>query len=229
MDPTAPKDNQQTGEGDQENQNSPIQTGQFVVSPDPGANPGNNPNPAPTQPQPENPLPTPPPTQPDNLQADVQESVAAATGPNLAGELPQTPPTQSTPPAPEAPPVQSPQVPPAGQPNPVPFTPPTQSPPTQQQGAQPPEVPTGEGSSKIGKFKIFVIIIGLLVLITIIAALVWFFVLNKSSQTVTTSENFIAIEEPVIPSPATNGGFSDIPEATQEATEEPEPESEENL
>ena len=217
MDPTAPNDNQQNPEGNANVQNNPVQPGQFVVSGEQGAvsgDPGVNiqqPNLDPQSPVDNTGQQMPPPPGP--------------VGSQLAGESPPMP--QNDPAA------VNPQF---AAPTPA-FSAPvnTQQPDTTPFAAAPgaPMGPQAQGSqvppdsdSKMAKLKIVAIIAAILILVAIIVALVWFFVLNKkSNDQVNINTQQTQVEEPTIPSPQTESGFGDIPPATEEAappaTEEP--------
>lgn len=100
---------------------------------------------------------------------------------------------------------------PPQQPNPTPFAPPLSTSQPEQSG--PP--------STISRMRIILIIVGFIVLIALIGVAVWLFILprmqNNQSNKITTEET--PIEAPSPPPPRTTGGFSDLPSATEEASE----------
>ena len=214
MDPTAPSDNDQDQQGNENQQHNPVQPGGFVVSGEPG---GANPNQAPSNlqvPQPTAQEPKPPAGNND-LQSDLQSTVAAATGTNLAGK-----PDADVPPEPVAPLPSTEQ-----QPDPTPFTPPPPPPSGAAPTSGPSPVgtqPSGDqsgGESNSGKMKSLIIVVAVFILVAILAAVAWYFILNRG-QTV---ENNVTgdtspLELPSSPSPRTEGGFGNLPEGTPEAT-----------
>lgn len=240
MDPTARNDNPQSPDDPSsssgDNATNPIQPGQFVVageeasqnttSTDDPQVPNKPDLTASSQPPPvqTNPIGSSPQVAKDNLQnfagfASIQPPSLAAT--NL-GNIPQ----QANPPP--SPPTNasklqatSAQNPPpeteVNQPDPTPFVQPQQAQGAAQMGS--PSEP-----SKIGKLRIILILVAALVLIATIAALVWFFILNKkgdeSAKTGLTQEQ---VEEPPPPTRRTNGGFGELPPATPEATQAASP------
>ncbi|MDO8487258.1 MAG: hypothetical protein Q7S45_03120 [Candidatus Curtissbacteria bacterium] len=145
--------------------------------------------------------------------------------------MPPTPPAATLPPLPEKPPVENSPIlgatsPPAapeptipdlnpqpapsfsGQPNPTPYTPPPSGPQVQ--------MPSSGGISKIKQLRVVIIIAGVLALVIIIAALMWFFVLKpKSNQAVNVqgSGQTDVIEPSPLPK-VTQGGFGDLPQST---------------
>ncbi len=132
------------------------------------------------------------------------------------------PPPMSAPSAPQPglqfaqsiPPGTTPQ--PETQPTPTPYVPP-------QAANQEPSAP----SSTISKLKKLLIILGFLLLIVLIGALAWFFVLGKGKLPIgdnkTTQEPSIApATQTFTPPPVrTTGGFSELPPATGEAEATP--------
>lgn len=226
MDPTAPKEENQSLPGEENQQPSPIQTGQFVVSSEPGTGQAQTTNQPPDILQQVS-----QPTGAPDLQSSLNETVVAATGTNLAGEPPPAPslstnsPTQVDPNISAASNQQQ-------QPDPTPFVPPGPANPpatgVPTPEAQPQQASSGEGGSKMNKIKIVVIVVATVILIAIVAAVVWFFVLNKKASPDTSTTDQMQIEEPAVPSPQVESGFGDIPEATQEATESAEQPVEEN-
>ncbi|OGE04950.1 hypothetical protein A3B51_00520 [Candidatus Curtissbacteria bacterium RIFCSPLOWO2_01_FULL_41_18] len=102
---------------------------------------------------------------------------------------------------------------PVSQPDPTPFAPPLSPQPTQETAAPPPE-----SRSKIQKLKIIAIIVAVLVLIGIIVALVWFFVLGKQKKEPVKTDQDQVIQEEPSPSPArTDAGFGNLSQATPSA------------
>lgn len=202
MDPSAPNNNKQSfssnnpKDPNSEQPQSPIQPGQFAVA---GGDAVFKEPPAPAgagqnTPQ-EPPLTTPPAT----------------------GNQPQ--PTSAPPLSPEPQPVTSP--PPAepataqtfseSQPNPTPYVPP---------GTQ--EPPENSSPSGIKKMRMVIIIVGVLLLVVLIGALVWFFVLSKNRQSLSSNKNQnpdATVEAPSPPPLRTSGGFSEIPPATGGASQ----------
>lgn len=94
------------------------------------------------------------------------------------------------------------------QPDPTPYAPPPPTPGSQQVSAG--------GGSMIKKLRLVAIIAGVLVLLGAIAALVWFFVLGRSSQqptqTQATTQETQAVVEEATPLPKrTEGGFGTLP------------------
>ena len=198
MDPTAPNNNDPESP---KSQPSPIQPGQFVTTEEEENGQFKqppSPQPSPTsQPSASAPPPAPPP------QAAPQPPLP--TGTNLAGAV-QEPPSPETGPAPQF----------ENQPSPTPYVAP-------QTSGEPP--PTGP--STIAKFRVILIVLGFLLLIALVAAVAWFFILKKvSSQegTKTAGENRETVEVPTPPPARKSGGFSELPPATEEA-EESTPES----
>lgn len=194
MDPTAQANNPNP-QGDAAK--SPIEPGQFVVAGGEPASPPGQPINQPAQ-QPQSP-------------PQPRPGFSLAQDKNLAQSFP-TPPPQ--PPQPQSPPPQ-PQIPPQPpqpetpmQPDPTPFNGPNQpaSAPAQQQ-------PPG---SKMKKIKLLVIIVAILILIGIVAALAWFFILNKpqTAQTVKTENTQELIEPTPTPQAPSTGGFGNLPQAT---------------
>ena len=238
MDPSAPKDDQQASDGNENQQSSPIQSGQFVVSGEPGAAPSINDPPetsSPSSNQTQPPAPGPTPSQPNqttDLQSDLKSTVEAATGTNLAGVSSFQPQGSS------GVKLENPTLDPSSgksanqQPDPTPFTPPNQSPiqgpgPTAPSGSPSPAQDQQDSGSPTGKFKSVIIFAAIFILVAIIAAVAWFFILNRnSSQQTTTSSSPTTQVELNIPSPTprTSGGFGDIPSSTAEsaATQEAE-------
>lgn len=225
MDPTARNDNPKIGDKIPDpsgnSHTSPIQPGQFVVAqeepPSPAANIGSSPSgqnpkpPAGPQTQKEQQVMSPP--------SIPQPSSVATTSPETTA---QTLATTSAPPA-ESTKVQTPPPPEnaPSQPDPTPFVSPQQEQDTAQMGG--PEQP-----SKIEKLKIILLIGAALVSVVIIAALVWFFVLNKKeNESAKTQLPQEQVEEPQLPPKRTTGGFGELPPATPEATgsASPSPES----
>lgn len=102
------------------------------------------------------------------------------------------------------------------QPDPTPFTAPGQAIGQQIESAQ----TNGGGGSKM---KGIIIALALLALLTIIGAVVYFFVLPKlkenSAKTQTSTD--VQIEEPSPPPQRTGSGFGDIPDSTTSAEQVP--------
>lgn len=206
MDPTAPKDTQNslsTGPSDdgQNPQDSSIQPGQFVVAGEDTTATLSPPKVAQNPPfasQPQS-----PPQNPNiqESQAPTSESLPVpqpVAGLDLAGgsQLNQNVPPQA----------------PVSQPDPTPFAPPLPPQPTQE------ATPPTQGGSKIQKFKIIVIIVAILALVSIIVALVWFFVLGKQKKEPVKTDQDQVIQEEPSPSPArTDAGFGDLSQATPSA------------
>lgn len=92
----------------------------------------------------------------------------------------------------------------AGQPDPAPFANPGQN---QQQ----PTPSAGGGGSKM---KVIIIIVAVLLLAGIIAAVVFLFVLPKTSSKTATSVDQTVVNEPTAPPQRTDGGFGQLPQST---------------
>lgn len=138
--------------------------------------------------------PPPPPTEPLPIQP------AQPTGVNLP--LPEPP----LPPSP-FPPQTPPSFPPT-QPDPTPYTPP---PPSQSQFSPPP--------SQIKRARVYLIILGIFLIVVILAALLWFFVLGQNRKSQPAKTEAPQEETPTPPSiKRTTGGFADLPQATETAT-----------
>ncbi len=193
MDPTAPENNDQNTQNPQAP--SPVQPGQFVVVQEENSG----------APQVQNQAP----------QQDMGAYAQQAQAPDMPA-IPGDPYQQATPPAftansyqdnmaqaqgPAPAPAMPP--PPPAQPNPTPFAPPAP--------AQPPT-----GGSKSGLVKIIGIAVGVIALIVIIAALIWYFLLNKKTEpTAATNSQDETQESSPASKPA--GGFGQIPESTAPA------------
>ncbi len=200
MDPTA-QTNNPNPQGDAAK--SPIEPGQFVVA---GADP------VPPQPQPAPPAQQAPIGQPQQPASPPQPmsppqprpGFSLAQDKNLAQSFP-TPPPQPQVPSPPPPPPPQPDM--TMQPDPTPFTGPGQ------QGSVPTQQPP---ASKMKKIKLIVILIAVLILIGIVAAVAWFFILNKpqtTAQNVKTQNVQETIEPTPLPQTPTNG-FGNLPQAT---------------
>lgn len=203
MDPTAPKDNN-NNQGTNPPGPSPIQPGQFVVappaSPDAPASPrgergeslGGPAADPDTPPQPPPPEETPQPPQPASTQR---------------GEFAQTP--QEPAPQSEPEPLFA-----QNQPNPTPFVAPTPLPEMAQEKDTPPP-------SKIQRARKILIIVGILLLVVILGAIVWLFIVGRSREqpAKTQSQEVSTGQEPSLaPIPKrTTGGFADLPAATRES------------
>ncbi len=240
MDPTAPKDNDQNNpQSGEDQQDNPIQPGQFVVSGELQAQPQTSSTPLPVDPQPSQPLGNAPQLDPnpkpltDDLGKNLEETVAQATGAATIAS-PQNQPPQSSPldQLSSQPPESAP-APASLQPDPTPFTPPQDSaaPPLPGPsvaapipGPQPqPQQQDLDSGSKIG--KAIPIIVGIIALIAIVAAVAWFFILNRQSKEPTTTTEQSPVEAPTSPSPVSKSGFGEIeespsPEASPEASPE---------
>lgn len=195
MDPTA-QTNNPNPQGD--SAKSPIEPGQFVVA-------GEDPTQVVSQPAPQQPLAA--------SQTPPVQDVSPKPGFSLAQDknLAQSYPTPPPPPPPTPPPPPIPQQPDQPmQPDPTPFTGPGQTPPY-------PTSPQPPGS-KMKKIKLFVIIIAVLVLIAIVGAVAWFFVLQKpqTPQSAKTQDIQQVIEPTPTPQLPT-GGFGQLPQATNGA------------
>ena len=105
-------------------------------------------------------------------------------------------------------PAAVPPSPPATQPDPTPFVAPKSPPPAIQ------------GSSRMERIKKIAIIFAILILLGLLAGLVWFFVLGgKTKEPVKTESSTGApVAEPSPPPKRTDGGFADLPPATNEAS-----------
>ena len=222
MNATAPNDNQDSPEGEQNQQPNPVQPGRYVVSGQPGTTPEPQPNTPSTPSETQNPQAAAP-----DLQSEIQSTVAAATGTNLAGE---------SPPSPKSNPASSNTPPTAGEaPDPSPFKPPT-TPPMDATNPSPPtegnkmEHTPPEGGS--GKFKTIILVVAGFILVALISGVAWFFILSNNSDepATTVNENINRNIEPIFPpspSPITGTGFGDLPEATTESEELLDPDDQE--
>jgi hypothetical protein len=129
------------------------------------------------------------------------------TAPQPPPYIPQSQPEPQ--PVPEQPQVYAPPAPQyEKQPDPTLYAPPPPTPGSQQ-------VASG-GGSMIKKLRLVAIIAGALVLLGAIGALVWFFVLGRSSQQPTQSESQVqqtqaVVEEPTPMPKRTEGGFGTLP------------------
>lgn len=103
------------------------------------------------------------------------------------------------------------------QPNPTPFVAPA-SPPESAAQAQAP-------SSKIQRVRKILIIVGILLLVAILGAIVWLFIVGRSRNlpTKTQSQEVTVSQEPSLPPipKRTTGGFADLPTATRESQATP--------
>lgn len=240
MDPTARNDDPQSPDDPSsssgDNSPNPIQPGQFVVAGEeasqnttsthdpqvlnnPDLTASNQPPPVQTSPIGSSP----------QLAKDTRQNFAGSAplqSPSAAGTNVENIPQQANPPP--SPPTNasklqatSAQNPPpeteVNQPDPTPFIQPQQAQGAAQMGG--PSEP-----SKIEKLKIILIIAAALVLIATIAALVWFFILNKKgNESVKTELTQEQVEEPSPPAKRTTGGFGELPPATPEATQAASP------
>lgn len=195
MDPSAPDNNNQNPDAPQ--QPSPIQPGQYVVASADNLN----------APAPQN---MPPPTGQTVLNPQVAQNPQISTGynPNPAPADGFTTGAYQNP----AFQTQGPPVPGPTQPDPTPFTPPTTP--------VAPAPSSGSEGSKFGKIKIIGIALGVISLLTIIGALVWFFVLNKNTTQPSTTIDEQILEEP-LPANQPPAGFGQLPESTAESSPEP--------
>ena len=190
MDPTAPKDNEP------QNQNQPDVKDTQVPNPiQPGQYVEAGGDPAPSQALP---------NQPQDQTFEKTPPAPKLASSTIPGELPQTP----IPPLPPNPPSSD-LPPPPPQPDPTPYVSP-------QAANQPPQQASASG----GKLKLLIIILAIIVLIGIVAALAWFFVLGKGNMEPVKTENTQSLptEEIASPPPRETGGFGDLPTATGEAT-----------
>lgn len=170
---------------------SPIEPGQFVVAP-------------PVSPDtsvggsaPDTTLPPPPQPEPSQeipLQSPQPTPLASDTEPV---------------PAPEPEPLFA-----QNQPNPTPFVAPTSSPETAQAQADQP-------LSKIQRARKILIIVGIFLLVAILGAIVWLFIVGRSREqpAKTQSQEVSPGQEPSQPPipKRTAGGFADLPAATRES------------
>lgn len=192
MDPTAPNNN--NNPKDPNAPKNPIQPGQFVaVGEDEDGVFKQPPTPAPNIPQEVQAAPPPPQTEVTTPPPPPQP--APAPGLNIAPQ--------------QAAPEQTSQF--ANQPSPTPYVPPTA---TGQTPASPP--------STIGKLRTVLIVLGFLLLVGLIAAIVWFFVLGRSkngSGAKTSAQEETSVEAPSPPPARKTGGFSELPPASGSAQE----------
>lgn len=198
MDPTAPKDDpNQNNPTSPPPPASPIEPGQFVVAPKAspdeslGGPAADTTIPPPAEPQ------SPPPEE------TLQPPQPAST---QRGEFAQTP--QGPAPQSEPEPLFA-----QNQPDPTPFVAPTPPP----ESAAQTEVP----SSRIQSARKILIIVGLLLLVGILGAIVWLFIVGRSRNlpTKTQSQEVTVSQEPSLPPipKRTTGGFADLPTATRES------------
>ncbi len=197
MDPTAQENNDQDQQNPQATQ-SPIQPGQFVVAQEENIG---------APPQVQNPLPQ---QDPNIFASQKQNSNSQQPMANNPYQPQASPPTAFTANSYQdnTSQAQGPAMPPSlgQQPDPTPFTPPPA-----------PSSPSAAGDSKFGKVKIIGIAAGIISLIIIIAALVWFFVLNKQPTQPATDITNQVIDEPS-PLHQPSGSFSQIPESSGQAS-----------
>ena len=177
-----------------------------------------NPQPTATDPQATNPIQpgqfvTAPPDDPVAQQLPASPDQMSNYG---SGPLPQAPSSPITPIAQPTQPLAQenlnlPTTAPFDQPNPAPYT-----------SDQQPQSP--QGSSKIGKLRLIAIVAAVLVLLALVFALIWFFVLGKKpKENAKTSAQTTPVEEPS-PVPASpKSGFADLSQATAEATPQAAP------
>lgn len=192
MDPTA-QTNNPNPQGN--SAKSPIEPGQFVVA-------GEDSNQNTSQPAPGQPPLAP---QVPSQAVPPQPGLSLAQDKNLAQSYPTPPPL---PPPPPSMPPQQPDQP--MQPDPTPFTGPGQA-------LSSPASPQPPGS-KMKKIKLFVIIIAVIILIGIVAAVVWFFVLQKpQAQQSAKTEDTQQVIEPTSTPQTPTGGFGQLPQATSGA------------
>lgn len=196
MDPTAPKDNNNSqGSAKQNPPPSPIQPGQFVVTGEEDVF---------KQP--------PPPTAPPNPETFGAAGGRQAVPPPNSVHQPIVKPPEVPLAASQAPADAQPSAPGADQPNPTPYVAPPVSPTSQPQ--QP---------SVINKLrKVFIVLI-ILAILGAVAAAAWFFTLGKDKLT---KKPEIVQETEVEASPTplpkrTVGGFADLPAATNESQASP--------
>ncbi len=62
--------------------------------------------------------------------------------------------------------------------------------------------------------RVLIIVAGVVVLLAVIGALVWFFILSPKNQAATTSSGLTEIPEPSPLPKNTGGGFGNLPQAT---------------
>lgn len=205
MDPTAPdqpgntssKDNPNPTEGAQDT--SFIQPGQYAVAQDPIAGVSSQSQVAAGMgAQPADAAAQVPPQGDVSQDLTSQVPLDSTGGVNLASSAP-PPPTDPSPP------------PTSNQPDPTPFVTPA---------GPVPGSTDSESGSKFGKLKIIFVAIALLILIGVVAAALWFFVLAKRTgeKASTETNETTKIEEPSPPSTSSEAGFGEIPQSTSEAT-----------
>lgn len=242
MDPTAPKDNPQAQDPNAPEPSgtspNPIQPGQFVVvgddelTPKVGttstANQDNSPKSSQASPDNSNQEAPPPFTSPDEMLTSVPEAKPHPFGSqsSQASQVGSSNPIQSQEGSFVSPknlsanqqpqPPQQPQPIVPSQPDPTPYTP-----------VQPTVPPTQE-PSRMARLKLLMIIVAIVVLVGIIGGVVWFFALgnNQQKESLKTEGPQEQIEELPLPK-RTAGGFAELPQATNEATEEAEGTTEE--
>ncbi|OGD96518.1 hypothetical protein A3F02_00680 [Candidatus Curtissbacteria bacterium RIFCSPHIGHO2_12_FULL_38_9b] len=243
MDPTAPEDNT-LPQGSSEPQN-PIQPGQFVVAEQKTTDQSSAVPNAPSQPQTQSASPF---QTPDQLLSKITQEAGGLTAqqkttnplvniPPLEQSIKPSPlpeqstlsPLESNAQLPQQPElnqssVQDPKIPEPvnaqsnitptlenNQPDPAPYTPP--------QANNVENIPEEGGSSKLDKMRLIAIVTAAVLLLAIIAAIVWFFVLGKKGEPVKTEVDINQqVEEPPLIPKRINDGFGDLPEATSEAT-----------
>lgn len=182
-------------------QKNPIEPGQFVVTGDQND----------IFKEPQNPASTTPEPPPQNLK---QDTPPASNLPGVEPPLAPPPTPMFEPPSPASSQEnlagvqpQEPQF--ENQPSPTPYVPPT----TEGQTPQSPQ-------SIISRLRVVFIAVGFLLLVALIGAGVYFFILGKSKKSDNTTQTTQESAELPLPTPArTSGGFSELPPATPSAQE----------
>ncbi|MBI3283017.1 hypothetical protein HYZ70_02975 [Candidatus Curtissbacteria bacterium] len=190
MDPTAPNNRDPKSPNSQK---SPLEPGQFVTA-------GEEENGVFKQP----PAPQPEQTSASDEQPQPKEAPRPPT--NLASQTPSQPgPTSPSAPQPAAEPPQF-----ANQPSPTPYVPPSAK------GSPPPSPP-----SAITKLRIVLIILGFLLLVLALSSVAWFFIFSKTAggKSTKVESQTPQVEFPSPPPARSSGGFSELPQATEEAGE----------
>lgn len=216
MDPTAPNNNSLPQDPNAPlGPKSPIQPGQFVVAGEDEEVAKNVSSQSPS-PESQNPQPQPfsSPQSPQQVPSTLQEPAQAVPGPSvlspLAGDTP-TSNENSDLPSNFASPFSGPRN---LQPDPTPFVSPQMQP--QQTKETGPMLPPSPSSP----IKKIVLIFGVLILIGLITAVAWFFIINKNGKETAQNKDTqkSQIEEPSPLPKRTSGGFSELPPATSEAS-----------
>lgn len=161
------------------------------------------------------------PKKPKFPQSPIQPGQFVTTGEEETAVFKQAPPLQpqlgaQAPLSPNPQPQPEPEPKFENQPSPTPYVAPAAS-------GQPP----ASAPSTIAKLRVFLIIFGFLLLVGLIASVAYLFVFKKSGtqESAKTSAGGQVVELPSPPPARRTGGFSELPQATEEAEEEEDEES----